>query len=268
MAAEDAQQPAQNPPPAGGSPPPAQPTAPQPEAGETTEHLVQNTEEPPPPGLLKQPNLKKWLIIGAAVILAAFLVVTGIQAYLSSQSQKQVEAPSTMEEPPAPPAPPALPTSPDTEAGASGVPNGTAETANWKTYTNKLWDYSIKYPSDQLVACSPTDEEGLILWVSPFVCPVGGHDILYEIAVTGRKEGEYKQYKNPVSTKEVIVGGVNSTQNDYKYDNMDGPLEAFGGSTEILVPVDGGIIQITLLGNTTEKKNRFDQILSTFEFTQ
>lgn len=140
-------------------------------------------------------------------------------------------------------------------------------TVNWKTYVNNLWKFSIKYPGDKLVACSPNDKDGLRLWTAPFDCPVG-HDIFYEFSAIGYKTENYKQYKTPTSTQKIMVAGKEATMNNYTYDSSDGPLQSEGGSTEILIPVENGLIQLNVLGNTPEKIARFNQILSTFKFTQ
>ncbi|MDP3724129.1 MAG: hypothetical protein Q8R11_00685 [bacterium] len=140
-------------------------------------------------------------------------------------------------------------------------------TEDWKTYQNKLWGFSLKYPQDKLVACSPTDESGLRLWTAPFDCP-DGHDIFYEISAIGYKQNDYKQYKKPASTSKIQVAGKEATLNIIKYDDTDGPLQSSGGSTEVLISTNDGLIQLVLLGEKPEQKGKFNQILSTFKFTK
>ena len=142
----------------------------------------------------------------------------------------------------------------------------TDPTAGWIIYQNKLWGFSLKYPQDKLVACGPTDVSGLRLWTAPFDCP-DGHDIFYEVSAIGYKQNDYKEYKKPTSTSKIQVAGKEATLNIIKYDDADGPLQSSGGSTEVLIPTNNGLIQLVLLGEKPEQKERFNQILSTFQFT-
>ncbi len=138
-------------------------------------------------------------------------------------------------------------------------------TANWKTYRNETAGYSLKYPADMLVFCNYPNTKGLRLWQAPFDCP-NGHDIFYEIAVIENLPGEYKEYKKPSSARQINIDGIKATEKTYVYENTDGPLQSLGQSTEILIDNNGYTIQIQLLGNSLDKKNLFDQILSTFKF--
>lgn len=139
------------------------------------------------------------------------------------------------------------------------------ETAGWKIYQNNLWGFSLKYPQDKLVACSPTDKDGLRLWTAPFDCPVG-HDILYEVSAIGYKQSDYQEYKKPTSTSKIQVDGKEATLKIGKYDDTDGPLQPAGGYTEVLIPAKDGLIELSLHGDNPEEKERFNQILSTLKF--
>jgi len=48
--------------------------------------------------------------------------------------------------------------SPSPTADASREPNGSAETANWETYTNTRYGYSIQYPQDMVIRVQKEDE--------------------------------------------------------------------------------------------------------------
>ena len=150
----------------------------------------------------------------------------------------------------------------------SASPTPTSDpTANWKTYRNETAGYSLKYPADMLVFCNYPNTKGLRLWQAPFDCP-NGNDIFYEIAVIENLPGEYKEYKKPSSARQINIDGMKATEKTYVYENTDGPLQSLGQSTEILIDNNGYTIQIQLLGNSLDKKNLFDQILSTFKFLE
>src|SRR3989344_6063653 len=150
----------------------------------------------------------------------------------------------------------------------SASPTPTSDpTANWKTYRNETAGYSLKYPADMLVFCNYPNTKGLRLWQAPFDCP-NGNDIFYEIAVIENLPGEYKEYKKPSSARQINIDGMKATEKTYVYENTDCPLQSLGQSTEILIDNNGYTIQIQLLVNSLDKKNLFDQILSTFKFLE
>lgn len=81
------------------------------------------------------------VLVGAAVVGAYYLSKTGvIPKFPGSATTSQSPAPN-VEQPPAPPEVP--------DEDASREPNGSAETANWKTYTNMEHRYSFEYPEDK-----------------------------------------------------------------------------------------------------------------------
>jgi len=78
-----------------------------------------------------------WIIVGALVI-----AVAGGAYYLGrSTSPKPSPAPTVTSQTP-------QPTSSPSPSDASPAPTGAGETANWKTYTNTTFNYSIKYPPE------------------------------------------------------------------------------------------------------------------------
>jgi len=157
----------------------------------------------------------------------------------------------------------------------TGTPNPSApssssqlNTSNWKTYTNTVYNFTLKYPSDRLESCNPKPtSDGIKLWMAPFDCPVA-HDAPYEIAIIAMNKENYREYKTPFSTETITISGINSTKKVYKYTNEDGPLANFREGTELVIPQNNNVIKIQFLGDSSEKKNLFDQILSTFQFTK
>lgn len=137
-------------------------------------------------------------------------------------------------------------------------------TVNWKTYENKKWGFSVKYPEKFFTACYP--EEGLKLWGPNFDCNVP-HDIFYTISAIGYEDIDYKPYKKASKSEPIVVAGKNATKNIYIFDESDGPLFELHEETEIVIPLQSGLIQLVLLGQEEKNKVFFDQIISTFKFT-
>jgi hypothetical protein len=154
-----------------------------------------------------------------------------------------------------------------TSVSSSPSPTATSDvTVSWKTYEDKKWKFSLKYPQEFFTACNYSDSKGLMLWGPNFGCPEG-HDIFYTISATGYEEKDYKPYKKASKSEKIILAGKNATKNTYVFDESDGPLYGLHEETEIIVPLQSGLIQIVLLGQDAKSRVFFDQILSTFKFT-
>lgn len=210
---------------------PSQPASPQPQL--LQQELIQ-PEIPPNSKFSFLKSIKLWQIV---VLLILLIPITG---YLLSKNQTK---PASI-----------VQTSPTSTSDP---------TADWKTYQNNL-GFSLRYPGDKLVACDLTAQTQLNLWKAPFDCPEG-HDIPYEVQVS--VQDEYKPYGQLSKTEKLIVDGADATKYSYIYTEEHGPL-AGEESTEIVIPYKGSFIALALLGKTSEQKERFDQILSTFKFTE
>jgi hypothetical protein len=140
-------------------------------------------------------------------------------------------------------------------------------TTNWKTYTNNIWNYSFKYPPNEFTTCDySTTESGVQLWKVPWDCSPAS-DNIYEISILGLTSQEYTSNGKPAKTEPILVNGKPATKNSYTFEG-DSLFTQLGGSTEIIIPTSKGMIQLLLLGTDLEKKQRFEQILSTFEFIE
>lgn len=137
-----------------------------------------------------------------------------------------------------------------TTSASSPVPNGTGETANWKTYTNK--DLSFKYPSDWSV------DDTVITATSPRVKIV----IVSEDSTLMNEcmEKIAEEIKNSLVVKKfarVITGAMCSTSDST-------PREIW-----IVPSKDAYSPGISYGYSATESQQAeeiFDQILSTFRF--
>lgn len=210
---------------------------------------------PPTPVITTQPQpvippvpIKKSPVLG--IIIGLLLIISlSTTGYFGYQYFKLVNKPVSSPTPVAITTPEATPDS----------------TTDWKTYTDKTWGFSVKYPSELFTACYP--DEGLKLWGPNFNC-TGPHDVIYTISAIGYEDTDYKPGIKASKTEDVVVDGRKATKNTYIFSESDGPLFSLHEETEIIIPLQSGLIQLVLMGQDPANKILFDQILSTFEFTK
>ncbi|HSX19156.1 MAG TPA: hypothetical protein VLE91_03395 [Candidatus Saccharimonadales bacterium] len=150
-----------------------------------------------------------------------------------------------------------------TEATPSGIPvdaNISDQTANWKTYTNKKFNYTFKYPPTLTVSTGveslPGNENLRRLEGTAVINLINDNKILFQISSLP----EYKsldQIKIDLNDKSGIKNITSTTL----------------GSTLAIKYTDNSATYITLLKNNLRydfyagDKELLDQILSTFKFT-
>ncbi len=141
--------------------------------------------------------------------------------------------------------------------------------AEWSTFTNG--NYSVSYPKDQLIACDSGGPGDLLLWKAPFQCR-DGHDDAYLIDVRLVSISPLSVSYTPISSEQIIINGRQATKNIYEFSETDGKLYSVGRATEVIIPLDKDqtgdeVIDITLMGNAPEDVELFQDVLSTFKFT-
>ncbi len=203
------------------------------------------------------------LIILLVILLLLSLVSTAFLYYQNMQLTERLIliAPETGNVLPVPD------TTTPTEPGLEPVP-AADETANWKTYTNSFWKISFKYPDTLFTPCPnySSEKEGVRFWESGFTCP-DGHDIPYKIAFIGYETGKYTEHKKPINTETILLGGKQVQKKTYIYDESDGPLFGLKQSVQVVVTLNSGTLVLEQWGVNTEEQKAFNQILSTFKFT-
>ena len=147
-----------------------------------------------------------------------------------------------------------------------------ADTANWKTYTNNQYKYYIKYPSNWLTANSDGDFYNDEYFSDPGIDKNLHQRITIRvIKYVGPKWKNSKEYFDEIyqnstkltilglpAAKEIVNGGKPNSETYY--------------STNIYIYMDN--LVYVLSNSSTEKATVdkyepiFDQILSTFKFTQ
>lgn len=197
------------------------------------------------------------------VILVALLGIGGYFAYTSLRGSGEAGnvaiSPSNTPQP-----------SPSTTEST-----GSAEIANWKTYTNAKYSYTLKYPPEWRILTKGLSDES----TSPFPiinspCELSTESVCSQVSVSMNEE-----FREPNSI---------SNKTNTKLDNEDAiafevsqPNVNESGMLLYAISVDHNNNKYTLTYSETQKdghfitnmnnwKNKkiFDQILSTFKFTQ
>lgn len=162
---------------------------------------------------------------------------------------------------------------------ASPVPNGTEETTNWKTYTNKETSFEFKYPpilvkediesgvlfSDKDIECSRECPTRLGVGVSDNRTDF---DKIYSMP-EGASISNYTPFETLVKVRNIIVGGLPATQ----YKTVSDPaLTTRTFALMTVIKYKNVFIEFNSRFGIVNKEydDRFsplyDQILSTFKF--
>ena len=164
-------------------------------------------------------------------------------------------------------------------------------TANWKTYTNTTYKYSLKYPSDWEVQ-GEGGEDPTQAFAPNFssTCNFNGGDRCANLVISligGYKEGENLEYyfnigsnndshirtQDIISEKDIVVGGEKALEIKYRLPKADIGYEN-EPAIEIHAVHDNSVL---LIQYGEEQKTSFSElkyedlfnhILSTFKFTQ
>ena len=203
------------------------------------------------------------VLIILAIIIFAVAIVIAINTDLVKRLKNEAS-----------PTPFSSPTTqqPSPASDASPAPNGAEETANWKTYTNPQWKFSLSYPSSFYIKDKSTQEFWLVFDKKPLVefpyITEGWNELSIHIVEQEFSESEIKNglsigEKNP---KQIIFSGVKA--NKSKWDSV---LSAC--FTSIIFNYSGFGWEISYPNILYDDGNKcgdadpiYDQILSTFQF--
>lgn len=150
-------------------------------------------------------------------------------------------------------------------------------TANWKTYTNQKYKYSLDYPEEWVVE-EGTESNIANVRLSPEVdeCPSGINPFtcvyaeIIDIYVEDNPENlsienflnKNKKLPNTISFQPIVINGIEGRRTT----SIPGQFE----NDDIFIKNGSQIINIRLIHNLMEKrisKELFDQILQTFKFS-
>lgn len=153
---------------------------------------------------------------------------------------------------------------------------GVDETANWKTYTNSKHAYLIRYPNDIFVRTICPNKELILEHGMPNeardsievpACGGRGGRFAIEIVTYDSQKGEkpYFDYSDySVAEEEVIVTGIKTKKSTYSFVDKEDP-ESSDWFSRVLVLKGTKTYEITF--GDKDFIQTFDQILSTFQFT-
>lgn len=162
------------------------------------------------------------------------------------------------------------------DTGDNPVPNGTGETANWKTYTNQKLGFSIQYPSEAKVTEQEDKSVLLSIWGPTQKAQTEFYDGVELWFSTGSLDGQpLRDYVNKkieeaeASGQQIIIPLTDITLNGIKgYSFRAKSLGEY--STIYLSPKSNQFFVI--FNDTADPTNKgfiqtVGQILSTFTFT-
>src|SRR3989344_7950690 len=158
-----------------------------PAVGETPSSQVYTAphiENPPPP---KKPFMFSKILLPMMIIMVLLAATAGTYLALNAKSKQASKVTPTP-----------LPTEASAKAGTSAD-----ETANWKTYEDSTYGFSLKYPSDWRII-----EEKSILTFSDTKTPVGEKPALISVHIfeTAKIAPQWQKNYTPFTYKEFVKG--------------------------------------------------------------
>ncbi len=202
---------------------------------------------------------------GLAPILIVVLIIVALGGYLIyanySNNQTTITPSST---------PSAINPTPISSA-ASPVPNGSGKSANWKTYTNRMFGYSLKYPQNWLLNEDYADQNGgYFTHIQSQEYKLNKSDVqLYEIYIHHRNSSleamfgkeRAKSYRQGILNNYQVFRSISYPQ--YWSDDV-----FFQIKDNQFIEINFSPYNIdTPYPNQDNVHRIFDQILSTFKFT-
>lgn len=199
---------------------------------------------------------------GLAPILIVLLIAAAVGGYFIYQNQIKPTLPPITQPTPsqiAAPAPTDADTTVNTEASRS---------ANWKTYTNSKYGFSLKYPAGYVIkedgsgVIQIADSEKSFTELSNF------------ITIDPRLVGMYANYANAIqkAREQFKNDTIENTENGIKFTSKPYTLPFVNNGKQQLYRLNvyymyqGGAMTTTFNNEPINNIHKYDQILSTFKF--
>lgn len=157
---------------------------------------------------------------------------------------------------------------------ATTTTSATDETANWKTYTNEKYGFSFKYPGDWTYKTNAGTETLLTIGLFP-PSKTEGYEYFGDITINvensnGLTLEDFAKEKNYASATEIEWNSTAESEpinisgvSGIKYPQIAGMMP----STISIVKSGNYVYEIQDIKPSHQQDGIYDQILSTFEFT-
>lgn len=213
-----------------------------------------------------EPKKSKGLVFLLIFFFILVLVLGSYYLYQKFLSQK-----STVNPP--------IPAEPTIEAT---VPTPTTDpTADWKTYTNTKYKFSFKYPSEVFFQ-GKTDSDYIFLESDKnFVMPLGGWDSQpTDIEISIDQNSKNLTFSEKVNSIKKLLDNTSVSESEIALSSSIGKQISGQGASEtplqesrwifiiLKIPNINKFVDISLIESGKFNINTFNQILSTFKFTE
>jgi len=218
------------------------------------------------------PEKKPGVLILAISLIAILLVAGGVYAGMrigkNSKLKTQISKPNLKSQNLTPTEAPVVTSAPTFQPEITPLPD---DTANWKSYTSVALGFTFNYPSEYN---SPEERENYLSLISPPNPDRGkgfelqNSELKVEIITEEAKEDNsptkcFNDYNSSggkiIGQSEITISGINTTIIDW---------EGYGSGQFICTPHNNKRYLINKYPLETTRQAEFDQILSTFKFTE
>lgn len=152
------------------------------------------------------------------------------------------------------------------------------EANDWKTYHNEEFGFEVKYPKDQTFDDSCSGEDSLLIgFDGRILCDTDApHEASIILSVSKNDPNRFESTISSIEStltgqvkKEQIVDGIEGTRIEGTIKNVGGPSYPSGiKEYRVLVEKDDTTVDFSHYVKSGETySNLFDQIISTFKFT-